>query len=624
MKCPQAEPLIEDLLRGELPAPAATEVATHLESCPACRRQLEQLAWLDRALTEVAALEEADRLAALVRQAVLQREHVAPEHLLHASTAAPEPTGDDRLTSQLRSEAAAWELTELRQRAAEDRASTRRGLGWAALLAVTVAAVSWLWSAGKLDPYLPNNSIAQVSDVEGEVYITAPEGRRRARKGLRLYLEDGVSTVGSRSRVVLNYRDETRLEVAGNTTVQRLVGHAGVADSLVLRKEVFVDRGEVIADIPPQPVDRPMLFRSPFAEVEVRGTRLTFLSEPQWSRVEVREGLVRLTRNVDRRSIDVGADQFAMVRAEPESPAEFIAHALPAVDEQAPAAPATSAFEIAAMQAVAATFNGPPGIVLHLGDQWTQDPAYGAWARQGEGRTPAELELCRWLHAGEEDLLDGWRLATVRRSPTRSDTAAAGLQASQLLAGGKGGLPSLVEMLRCYQPQIVVLLIGSNDLQAGRSVEDYGRDVAMAVDTILDHHAICLLTTLPPRTQQSLLVEEYNAALVRIAQDRGVPVIDLHGEILSRRATDWHGSLVVGDESRLSSVVGSTTPTSPATEEHLQNSGNLLRTWLTLRKIAEVHQRVIEPLGKAGGEKEGMEEVEMPELDREDESAFPG
>jgi hypothetical protein len=40
---------------------------------------------------------------------------------------------------------------------------------------------------------------------------------------------------------------------------------------------------------------------------------------------------------------------------------------------------------------------------------------------------------------------------------------------------------------------------------------------------------------------------------------------------------------------------GGATPTSEPTEENLKNSGYLLRGWLSVKKIAEVKARVIDP-----------------------------
>src|SRR2546423_11029057 len=55
----------------------------------------------------------------------------------------------------------------------------------------------------------------------------------------------------------------------------------------------------------------------------------------------------------------------------------------------------------AAMKAVAAKGLGRGGVVLHVGDSITYASPYAAWARAGEGRTEADREALKWMHAGQ-------------------------------------------------------------------------------------------------------------------------------------------------------------------------------------------------------------------------------
>jgi lysophospholipase L1-like esterase len=248
----------------------------------------------------------------------------------------------------------------------------------------------------------------------------------------------------------------------------------------------------------------------------------------------------------------------------------------------------------AAMKKVAAGFQGTPGVVIHVGDSITHANPYGQWARGGEGRTAEEKALLQWMHTGKNDDTDGWFLAAVDRPGGRSDTAAGGMRADELLAGGKGGLPSLAKLLEKYRPQMVVLLIGTNDCSAGRKVEDYRRDVAKCVDLILGSNAICLLTTVPPHIGRPELSKSYSAALRELAAEKKVPLIDYEAEILRLRPTDWNGTLLNKNDVHPTAAQGGAKASSAPTEENLKNSGYLLRGVLTVRKLGAVKRAVLD------------------------------
>src|SRR5262245_27555945 len=131
-----------------------------------------------------------------------------------------------------------------------------------------------------------------------------------------------------------------------------------------------------------------------------------------------------------------------------------------------------------AMSQVAGRFRGRPGVVLHVGDSITYANPYSQWARGGKGKTAIDRDALRWMHSGAGDDSDGWWLASFDHPDGgRSHTACGGLRADELLAGGKSGLPSLEAMLERYRPQLVVLMIGTNDASAARPLEAYRADM---------------------------------------------------------------------------------------------------------------------------------------------------
>ncbi|HEX8199973.1 MAG TPA: SGNH/GDSL hydrolase family protein, partial [Isosphaeraceae bacterium] len=129
---------------------------------------------------------------------------------------------------------------------------------------------------------------------------------------------------------------------------------------------------------------------------------------------------------------------------------------------------------VPAMTAVAGRGAGRAGVVLHVGDSITYANPYGQWARLGQGQTAEDQAALAWMHAGADDDTDGWWLARVDHPDGgRSYTACGGIRADEMLAGGRNGMPPLRALLDRYRPQVVVLMLGTNDASAGRGLDAY-------------------------------------------------------------------------------------------------------------------------------------------------------
>ena len=243
-----------------------------------------------------------------------------------------------------------------------------------------------------------------------------------------------------------------------------------------------------------------------------------------------------------------------------------------------------------AMRTVSAKFTGKEGVVIHIGDSITYASPYGGWARYGKGKTPREEAICQWMHVGADDDTDGWFLARVDRPGHRSDTAASGVRSDEYIAGGKGGLPPLGDILRKFNPQMAVVMLGTNDVNGGRSPAPYKGDMTRIVDALIANGTIPILSTIPPMKGKDDAVKAYNGALAELAKEKKLPLIDFYGEILKRRPKDWLGTLIGADGVHPSGDNAGAEPT----EENLKNSGQLLRGVLTVRKIAEVKAEVLD------------------------------
>lgn len=241
----------------------------------------------------------------------------------------------------------------------------------------------------------------------------------------------------------------------------------------------------------------------------------------------------------------------------------------------------------APMKKIAAKFRGTEGVVIHIGGSMTIANPYGTWARSGKGKTPDDEAILKWMHTDKKGKTDGWWLCRTEVVPYRAHTSESGLKAAMLFAGGKRGLPTLEKILDDTKPRMVTIECGIYDVEDGTPIDAYRKDMAKALDLILDRGAIPILNTIPPFKAQFEKTKQFNEALRAIAKERGTPIIDLEREILSRRPDDWFGTLMNRIHLTAGNVGAEPTP------ENLRKSGYQLRGWLTVQKIAEVKRRVL-------------------------------
>jgi hypothetical protein len=247
-----------------------------------------------------------------------------------------------------------------------------------------------------------------------------------------------------------------------------------------------------------------------------------------------------------------------------------------------------------AMSKVAAKHKGTPGVVLHIGDSITYSNPYGSWARYGKGKTPEDEAVCKWMHVGAENETDGNWLARVDRPGGRSETAVSGIRSIEWLEGGKAGIPPLADVVKKYNPQMAVVMLGTNDVNGGRSAAQVKSDMAKVVDILLGNNTIPILSTIPPIKGKDEAVKAVNAGLLALAKEKKIPLIDYYGEILKRRPTDWLGTLISDDGVHPTAGTNGVDAGSAPTEENLKNSGYLLRGWLSVRKVAEIKAAVLD------------------------------
>lgn len=233
------------------------------------------------------------------------------------------------------------------------------------------------------------------------------------------------------------------------------------------------------------------------------------------------------------------------------------------------------------------------GVVLSLGDSLTYANQSTRWARNPQGGTAEDKAVLAWSHAGKKDDSDGWHLASVDApGGGRSETAASGIRADEYIRGAKG-MPPLQQIIAKYRPQVAFVLLGANDASANRKPDDVAKDMAAILDALLDNGTIPVLQLVAPRANDAKddLSRRYNEKYLELARARRIPVIDLHGEFVTRAPDGaWKSQMLQKDGVHFTHDLAG----GPPTEENLARCGYLLRCWLSVQKLKEIKAKVID------------------------------
>ncbi len=151
--------------------------------------------------------------------------------------------------------------------------------------------------------------MAHVERVQGDVAVITEEGRVPAKAGLGLVPGQEIRTSGRSAFAAVKVTDGTRLELSADGALRLLSDWKAGSASRSFR----VEQGVLSAQVARQPAGQPMSFVTPHGEAKVLGTQLVLNVGTEVTRLEVREGRVRLTRAEDGASVEVTRDHYAMV-----------------------------------------------------------------------------------------------------------------------------------------------------------------------------------------------------------------------------------------------------------------------------------------------------------------------
>jgi hypothetical protein len=270
--------------------------------------------------------------------------------------------------------------------------------------------------------------------------------------------------------------------------------------------------------------------------------------------------------------------------------------------------------------------NQVPGLVLWIGDSLTRDPAMGAWAQRGAGKTADDQAITTWMHAGASpqslDSIDGFALASPYVCSSRSYTVGDGLGAWDFIGSSMPAdtnpttaqqklqncasypnalnLTTILAALPKAQfaiPEVNLLSTDPADLT----------DFRRMLDQLIANHIVPIIITYTYRTAPSfnLLVDQYNVALKQLAQSMRLPLIDLNGEMLLRVPfSQWPGRFLSDGVHYTSGGGGFTATSSPyldggdpathTTGTSVTYNGYGLKGWLGVQKMKEIKALVID------------------------------
>lgn len=289
------------------------------------------------------------------------------------------------------------------------------------------------------------------------------------------------------------------------------------------------------------------------------------------------------------------------------------------------------------------TTNKAGGFVLQIGDSITHSAPYAQWPRAGTGASNDDTSVLSWIGAAtwsgtvnDTSSKNGFYLAVADTEANadglRGMCAASGLRADEFINGNNNGtvaMPSETNTAAAKtivaagdttyggnlnattvaaafaDAQFAVLMLGTNDASAGRSVQDFMADLTAIVDVLEGRDIVVILSTIPPHYAATALAESYNDSIRAFAQSRGLPLIDFEAEVLARRPTDWNGTLMNSNDVHPSASGGgytsSSNPYSPGGDVATDTTGDactyvgyLLRSWLTVQKLKEVRLYVVD------------------------------
>ena len=272
--------------------------------------------------------------------------------------------------------------------------------------------------------------------------------------------------------------------------------------------------------------------------------------------------------------------------------------------------------------------DGPSvGTIGRFGDSISVSMASFNPLRWGHSNTtPASQAALSWMQGWMTSDCWDWQLDTEcwLHGCQGSTTSAWPLESASGWAGYVSGERRVDYWLRNDNPEIAVIMWGTNDLHTSITPTQYYNNLLAVVQACKANGTIPILSTAPPRhnydngsASSQQRAADFHQAALNLAAAESLPLIEYHAECTTRNPHSPPTSSWDGADPMWSAYSGYNVPTSisgdgvhpsnPGTygsnfsEEALTKNGFNLRNYMTLMASHDVYERVIvpEPTGLA-------------------------
>lgn len=287
METPQTD-LIHEYLQGTLDEAGTGRLAVMMRSTPGMRRQLAMHIVMDRMLNEIAA------------------PAVSVDSIMNALPKEPGLNMADGVYSQIlhiEREKHAGALRQGETQVVWWRAALRPALALAASIAVIAGAYAIYWET------IGNRAgVGAVSAILAECTTgttVSRNGQVLACNGGFGLLDKDEIRVSRTGRAVVAYRNEATKVVLTSGASLSIWNEAGA-------KRCFLKSGVINCTVAKQTAGRTMKIITSQSEAAVIGTVFSVRAQPDSTRLDVKEGLVRFTRISDGATIEVAGGSYAI------------------------------------------------------------------------------------------------------------------------------------------------------------------------------------------------------------------------------------------------------------------------------------------------------------------------
>lgn len=234
---------------------------------------------------------------------------------------------------------------------------------------------------------------------------------------------------------------------------------------------------------------------------------------------------------------------------------------------------------VEAMKEVHEGFDGTEGYVAQIGDSITYSMAFWSvfsWSDPDQylpdDSMPKKPENAKW-----RDVIKGAR----DKGPKFGNYS--GWRVGNLLN-------VIDEVLKTKQPEVAIIMIGTNDISGNKVPKSYKKDLETLLQKIMKANCVPILSTIPPRRNHQEAVKECNSIIRDLAKQHKLPLVDFYQAIMDHAPDGkWEGTLISGD-----GVHPSGGKNQVFSKENLAKSGYALRNYITFLKFREVYFKVLQ------------------------------